>query len=960
MMKISRKADRDHFVTTICALLLLSAGGVAWGQETTSATQSALSATTGSLRLGTEFFDVESAARMTTLPVTSVVMGETSITAEQVTAPVAAPVKNLDEVETATQVRELMTSEPMPLKAEDLVEQLPIKVDKSSTMSQELQVQKFERRNMMGEAYLLARELVRNNPGTEFALNAAIRTSLVLGLQSDSEALYREAIRVSVLPGKYYVQLAHFYARTGKTDLLSGLITEYERDRKGDPDYWISLARLAVVADETLRAQVTLGKASAANPGYFPLVWLTARVHRDLREFDKSREVLLGAVDGNFGPWEKRSFFIEFLKLPGNKPSEIGRMIRSTMVNEADYAKALGLGDLIIRRAMEERLFAALKAWLNRELDSGNATGIEYWLAARMALREGVETEALDLLTSASAGNTPVVAYERARALAAAGRAPEAIPILNILLAEQPTDTGIRLMLAEQNLATTNPQEALEVLAPLDVNRVSPEERKRLCELAMSAALRGGTAAQVLDTWVELASAANFSDLQVMGDIVLRSLTDDKLANELVTRVDRRLASPDQWQLLLLRARVSAANGLHAEEMEHYARYLENDWDNVQMLRFVAELATQYATAPVELDTGATGTGTTKDEKKPHPVVHAVDFAGTELAMRIYRRLIELQPMIPDNYSALMRLLQVRGEVETAKKVALELADRNTSSAKVQAMAAGVLDENGFAADALHFYETSLNIDPNDYEVWLKYADALRVEGALEKSEAIYRRIFETGLNGQPYAQPELFAAMLRLANDAGKLPALLDYLDACRDRDIPGKAEFYLSASKLFMQVKAEDRAEKFLKEMQQKLPESPLLPDSYLLLGQLYYVKQDAARALEAYRAVVEKFPDSHTAVTARFNIGEVHRQAGEGREAVTAWVELANRRPDDDKALAGMYEAALVAYGDLKDPELSKRLLRLYVDSGAQDFALVRKARAVLARVEKGQPPIEKGKE
>lgn len=940
--------------TTRSPRLLLFAGAVlgacaiaaASAEEGTSATQSALSDTTGSLRRGTEFFDVGTDARSTTLPLTSVVLDETSVSAGHVTAPVV----NLDTPATGTVVKELLSTEPLVADLRDLSQRLPIKVDKTSTVAQELQVQKFERRNLMGEAYLLARELVRENPGTEFALNAAIRTSLVLGIQSDSEALYREAIRVSPLPGKYFVQLAHFYSRTGKADKLPALMAEYERDRARDPDYWISLARLAVVADETLRAQQVVDKAAQQNVSLFPLTWLTARVHRDLREHDKARTVLLTAVDGNFGPWEKRSFFIEFLKLPGNKPSEIGRMIRATMVNETDYARAAGLGDLVVRRALEDRVFAALKMWLRREVEAGSATDIEHWLAARMAVREGLPTEALDLVTSRSAGNTPVIAYERALALAKAGRAPEAIPILNVLLAEQPTDVAIRLTLAEQNLAVGNPTEAAEVLQPLEVEHLGPVERQKLCELALEAALRNGSAAQVLDTWVDLATAASFGDLQVMGDIVLRSLTDDKLAAELVALVDRRIADPAEWPLLLLRARISAANGLHGQEMEFYARYLENDWDNVQMLRFVAELATQYATLPVRLDTK------TRDGQLTGTAVRAVDYSGTELATRVYRRLIELQPMIPDNYAALMRILQVRGEVETAKKVALELADRNTSSAQVQAMAARVLDENGFAGDALHFYEKSLNIDPNDYAVWLRYADALRASGAYEKSGGIYRRILETGLNGKPFAQPDLFASLLRLARDAGDPQGLLDYLDGLRGRDIPGKAEFYLSASKLFMQVKAEDRAELFLKEMQEKHPDSEFVPDSYLLLGQLYYLKQDVARALEAYGTLVQRFPDSPAAVTARFNIGEVHRQAGEWREAMTAWLELANRRPDDDKALAGMYEAALVAFADLKDVELSRRLLRLYVDSGAQDFELVRKARAGLQRLESGGSPLE----
>jgi tetratricopeptide (TPR) repeat protein len=333
--------------------------------------------------------------------------------------------------------------------------------------------------------------------------------------------------------------------------------------------------------------------------------------------------------------------------------------------------------------------------------------------------------------------------------------------------------------------------------------------------------------------------------------------------------------------------------------------------------------------------------------------VRAVDFSGTDLAIRLYRRLIELQPMLPDNYSALMRILQLRGEVETAKKVAIELADRKTSSGEVQLMAASILDDNGFAADALHFFERSLQLAPDNYEAWMKYADALRASRTFDKSEAICRRMMEQGLHGKPYNQPRLFATLLRIARESGTLPQQLDYLDGLRDRDLPGKAEFFLSASKLFIQVKAEDRAEKFLVRFQEKMPTSPLIPDSYLLLGQLRFNRQDTAGAIAAFRSVVDKFPGTQAEITARFNIGEAYRQMGEPQDAVTAWLELANKRPDDDKALAGMYEAAVTAHRELKDNELSKRLFRLYTESGVQDFALLRRARANLQRLEMGQP-------
>jgi TolA-binding protein len=365
------------------------------------------------------------------------------------------------------------------------------------------------------------------------------------------------------------------------------------------------------------------------------------------------------------------------------------------------------------------------------------------------------------------------------------------------------------------------------------------------------------------------------------------------------------------------------------------------------MLRFVAELCTQYASLPLTMRAeGREG------EQAPVPV-RAVDYAGTDLAIRLYRRLIELQPIIADNYSALMRILQLRGEVETAKKVALELTDRKTSSAEVQATAAAILEENGFAADALAFYEKSLQLSPDDLAVWMKYADALRAAGQHDRSTEILRRVLETGLHGRPFAQPQVFASLLRVANESGAVPQLLDYLDSLRARDIPGKADFYLSAAKLCVQVKADDRAETLLIEFQQKMPKDPLIPDSHLLLGQIQFGRHETQKALESFRAVIQQFPGTPAEITARFNVGEVQRQSGQLQEAVTSWVELANKRPDDDRALAGLFEAAVTVADDMKDQELAKRLFQLYIDSGPQDFALLRRARANLSALEKGLP-------
>ena len=113
-------------------------------------------------------------------------------------------------------------------KEEVVTQSLPVKVDNSSTAAQIMQLAEFEKRNQIGEAFLLATELVNQNPNDEFAYDAAIRSSLVLGNEQEIEKYYRAAIKQSNLPGKYYVQLAHYYQRTGKMEQLQKLIAEYD------------------------------------------------------------------------------------------------------------------------------------------------------------------------------------------------------------------------------------------------------------------------------------------------------------------------------------------------------------------------------------------------------------------------------------------------------------------------------------------------------------------------------------------------------------------------------------------------------------------------------------------------------------------------------------------------------------------------------------------------------------
>lgn len=889
-------------------------------------------ATTSTLQANPQFFPEVPSDKPTTLPLVSVVAGETSTAEGLVTAP--------EDPDASTSLSSSDSTETLEVSIEEPTQHLPIQVDKSSTASQTQQLERFEKKNQMAEAFLLACELVRSNPNAEFAYDAAIRTSLVLRLPAEAENFYKLAIRNARLGGKYYVQLAHFYSRIGKSEPLAALIADYEKNNVRDPDYWITLSRLHMVTGDAGRTRESIERAFQQKVTMFPLSLLLTHALQALNLPDKARENVIAAADLDFGPWEKHELLLEYVKLPGISPEQISTMVRAALVNESDYHRARKMADEIIRRAIEERIFHPLKQHLAQNIAAKNATDIEFWLLARLCDAEGNTTEALSVLTHELATSTPVISYERAMAFAVCGRTAEAIPILNVLLAEQPTEVPVRLTLAEQYLVAGKPARVLQVLSGFPLQDLTPPQRLKWCQLAMSAAVAHEDPARSIEQWIELSRVATFVDLQAMGDVVLKARPSKEAREKLIHLLDARIQRTDGWRMLLLRARLSAQQRDHQSELRFYSQYLERDPENVQMLRFVAELATQYATLPVVIGSGRDGKG-----GAGRVTVRATDNSGTDLAIDLYRRLINLQPMVPDNYAALMRIYQTRGEVETAKKVAIELAGRDAKSAEVQALAASILDESGFAADALSFYKAALEMEPDNIAVQMKYAGALRETKEFADAAKIYRSILENGLHGKPYNQPQVFAAMLRLANANRDLAALATYLDGLRQKDIPGKPEFYLSSSKLLMQIGADDRAEAFLKEFGEKYPDHRLAPDSLLLLGQLYYNKQDAGKAVEVFRSVVDKFPGTPGAVTAAYNIGEVHRQTGQPKMAIDAWAELAKTNPANDKALSAMQDAAMVALNDLKDKQLAASLLKQLLESSCQDFRLLEKARATL---------------
>ncbi len=906
---------------------------------------------TSSLSAGAQFFNPVKQTMGTTLPVTSVVVDESSTSLGAVTVPEPPGNESAQPAPVVTPVPAPFSPAQVDLspREETVSQNLPVKVDDSSTAAQMLQLAEFERRNQIGEAFLLAVELVNKNPAAEFAYDAAIRNSLILGLDDEIERFYREAIKQSSLPGKYYVQLAHYYQRTGRMEQLQKLISDYAKSSSAATDYRITLARLFAVAGDQEALTALFEKQGFTPNDIFPLLQIQIKAFADAGENDKATSIILSAQQREFGMPQQRLLLQEILRLQNPDPIHVMNLVQGSLSNETNYQQARIVADNVVQEAQQGRYFTSLNDYLTSQAQERRLTDVERWMLALFTQKQGREKEALEVLTNETAGNTPVISFERARALTKAGRTIEAVPILSTLLSEQPDDLNIRLLLAEEMSRLKQTTNTLQLLASLRFSELPPDDQSRYATLIISSHISDRDTNRLLESWDDLAPQASFPVLQAMGDTVVRATSDAGFRDLVATAALRQIESrPNTWPLYLLLARLSAAEREPVAELNYYRQYLERDRDNVQMLRFVAELALLHASVPLTF-------GPEKAAPNNSITLRASESEATAAAVQFYRRLIDLQPRLPENYSALMRAYQTRGEIAAAKKVALEFADRSSSSASSLASAANMLGDNGFLDDALSLYRAALLAAPDQYDIWMNYATSLRQAEKFEPARDILKKILEEGLHGVPFNQPEVFANLLAMAQDQGTTPALMDYLDTVRAQPVPGKPEFYISSAKLLMQIESPEKAREFLEEFVSQHPESRFIADGKLLIGQIQFMDGDMDAALKTFNQIHDTYTTTPAAITAAFNIAEIQRQQGNVEQAIETWVQLAEEHPENDKALSAVHVAALSAWNDLKNPARAIELMTIFANSGSQDFELVQQARQSLQNMSAGTPPI-----
>jgi len=839
-----------------------------------------------------------------------------------------------------------VTTEPIQ-RAEGVgLDAIPKYLDKSTTSAQLIQLHQYEERGHIGEAYLIARDLVKNFPTDEYAYDAAIRNSLILGegMEADTENLFKQAMVMVDYPGKYYVQFAHVLLRREHLDEYRRLCEDYAELHNEDDECTLTLARMSSLAGEyerviellqplRLESEVSLG---------FPEWQLLFNAYVKSKDFVSARALALEGVELDFGAWEKRTIFMSFLKLPTIDAEEVVMMARQVLSNEQDYHTAKLVANKIIEQALNQRFFEDLQKRLDERIANAEANHVEVWLATILAQQKHDPERVRHLLTEVTKSTTPVIAYERAQFYKQEGNTTAALEIMQDLLEEQWSNTDIRLQLVELYFETGKPLEAAELLDDMTTLWVSREVMRRVGVLSVKAAMRMDNPQYLMDTWVSQADIAQFSDLLLMGDQVILELGTLKNSDELLDLIEQRLKQPNQWALYLLKARLHAIKGDQRAVLESYLGYLDHHYDNIPMTQFVAKLASQVGRTPIKL--------MTRDgEGEKAVTISAVNTNNTDIAIELYKRLIRMQPMVLENYSALMRVYQSRGEAEKAKSTALELADYESSfPLATNRMAATILADNGFAQDSLPLFRKALNAEDRfNYSLWFRYAQALVDVGDYAKATEVYHNFLLKGVSGHPVNQPVLLANLQTIAQKTNTNDSLCKFLVDQRNVKLPGKPEFLLSSAKLLMQLEKMDLATTMIAAFQEQYPHHELAADSTILLGQMAAAKGRPDYALIMFQSVITnpEMVGTTAEIRARFEIGELQRKQGNLREAIATWTDLKARFPENNTAIAGVYEAAMLAWFELHDCTWATGLLNDFIASGSTDLATVRRAHAAL---------------
>src|SRR5436309_7966020 len=191
---------------------------------------------------------------------------------------------------------------------------------------------------------------------------------------------------------------------------------------------------------------------------------------------------------------------------------------------------------------------------------------------------------------------------------------------------------------------------------------------------------------------------------------------------------------------------------------------------------------------------------------------------------------------------------------------------------------ARMLDEQGQANQAIDEYKKALELDPNNSLIFSEMAESYLRNNRLREAVDVAQKAIQADRDNVE-AHKLLTTVYLQVIGRA--------------NAQQPPSAETINNAIHEFEEIVRIDPTER----------------QSFLMLGRLYQIKGDRAKATEIYKKFLGVEPGSEEGVTA---LAKLQMDAGNYKEAVELLEEFVKQRPDSDGALQTLGEA----YSDMNE--------------------------------------------
>ncbi len=571
------------------------------------------------------------------------------------------------------------------------------------------------------------------------------------------------------------------------------------------------------------------------------------------------------------------------------------------------------------------------------------ASPAQAWLYALSCVKRGDDATALSVLEGLSTATlTPrqqaICLEELARMVAL--DTPRAIALYEQIIPISDDGNRIRLNLAQQHFRAKDFAKTIEILKPLDFEKLEGGDHQAALNLYLTSLGAVGPMPDLVSEFLRLSAELPYDKVRDISSAPFIFFSPDNLQG-LRTAVDKTTANTSGTEnayLLLTGMENQLGNevGIH-QALEKYVMARPAEADAAR------ELANGLAAEAWHL---------IENNPETSPSLELMETTANSASHALWNA-IRLRPYTPEPYIKLIALYRLYNQPEKAREVPLFLSDRPNATAEEVHLAAYIYATHGYPELSIPIYERALSMQ-KETRFRLNYAAALGRVGRYDDAMPIYRDIIENGVNGHQYHIHEVHSSALALARRQGKEKEHLDFLHGLLNNPkVPDRDEFLLEEGKVLASAGMYQEALKFFYQYKEEFPEERVSATDIIV--STYAVMKDFATARKLLSEEIARTTDTESIAFLRNNLALTYRLEGQLDSAVAEWRKLAEDMPQEQTATRALLNAAR-ALAQSSRIEEARRLYLEFVRLNTGDVTAEQIARDEVMRLERMEIPTD----